>query len=76
MSAKIILYARNWGLLMNQALMTLIGQDPRKTISALVWLKGWNRIEQIINRIYDDDHHCRHAAQGWDSPSVRDRSLW
>jgi len=69
-------YILNWGLLLNYALMTLIGQDPRKTISAWAQLKHYLWLVKIINRIYDDPEHCLRAARGWDRPDLIDRSLW
>jgi hypothetical protein len=69
-------YVLNLGLLLNYALMTLIGQDPRKTISAWAYLKGYDRLVAIVNRIYKNPQHCAQAAQGWDRPDLIDRSLW
>jgi hypothetical protein len=73
---KLVLYVRNLGLLANLASMALIGQDPRKTISAFVRLKGLRRAELLLNMIYRDPRHCEDAAAGWDDPRVIDRSLW
>lgn len=75
-ASPVVLYLRNWGLLLNLATMTLIGQDPRKTISAFVRLKNLRRLELLINLLYRDPRHCENAAAGWDDPRVIDRSLW
>ena len=69
-------YVLNLGLLLNYALMTLIGQDPRKTISAWAYLKGYTPLVKLIDRVYDDPEHCHAAARGWDRPGLKDRSLW
>lgn len=71
-----ILYIRNWGLLLNKAACTLVGQDPRKTISAVAHLKGISWLESLANWLYSDPEHCKVAARGWDDPTIIDRSLW
>lgn len=74
---KIILqYLQNLGLLLNKAVCTLAGKDPRMTISAVCYLHEWNWAVRIINRIYRNPQHCWEAAQGWDDPRIMDRSLW
>lgn len=73
---KAILYIRNWGLLLNLAFTTLIGKDPRMTISALCYLQGWAWAVTLINRVYRNPDHCATAAQGWDDPRLINRSLW
>lgn len=84
-----ILYLRNLGLWLNLTVMTLIGQDPRKTISAFVELNHWRArwiraLRRLLDRIYPEETlnghkvgHCEYAAQGWDMDSdIIDRSLW
>lgn len=73
---KAILYVRNLGLLLNLAFSTLIGKDPRMTISAMCYLQGWETAVRIICWIYRNPDHCKTAAQGWDDPRIVNRSLW
>jgi len=76
-----MLYLRNLGLWLNLTIMALIGQDPRKTISAFLWLNRdrhrllrW--LSRLVDTIYRDDDHGADAAAGWYHPSTVDRSLW
>lgn len=71
-----ILYLRNLGLLANLAICTLIGKDPRMTISAMCYLEGWQWAVRIICFVYRNPDHCATAAQGWDDPRLINRSLW
>lgn len=71
---SLALYVRNLGLWLNMTTMTLVGQDPRKTISAFCYLKDIKWAIRLVNRLYKDELHCRNAAKGWNK--VIDRSLW
>jgi len=76
-----MLYLRNLGLWLNLTVMTLIGQDPRKTISAFLYLnRDRHRVLRwlsgVVDRVYRDPRHSADAAAGWDHPSTVDRSLW
>ena len=78
------IYIRNLGLLLNHCVVTFIGKDPGMTISAVAYQHDW-KLQQLLNRLYKDDNHCREAAQGWvdletrqptEQAKRRNRSLW
>lgn len=70
-------YLRNvalWAL--NNGLMTVIGKDPRMTISAMVFLHDWQWVVTLIGKLRGNPDHCRIAAQGWNDPAITDMSIW
>lgn len=73
---KLWLYLKNWGFLLDMAFMTLLGFDPRMTISAYCYRRGWLTVCRVINWLKRDPQHCQNAAQGWDDPRIVNRSLW
>lgn len=61
------MYILNLGFMLNKVFMTLVGQDPRKTISAFLELnahrKGWiKKLRDFVNRIYKKE--LVHMADG------------
>ena len=70
-----VTYLRNIGLLLNHAVVTLIGKDPGMTISAVAYQHDW-KLQRLINRLYGDKNHCRDAAQGWVDPETREPGYW
>lgn len=55
-----MLYFRNIFLWLNMGVMTVIGQDPRKTISAFLELNAYRRewirvLKSFVNKIYDSE---------------------
>lgn len=72
------LWVRNLGLALNQLACSVIGKDPRMTLSAVAWLHQWRWLIWLANSLYRDKDHCKEAATGWDTVAwkARDRSLW
>jgi hypothetical protein len=78
-------YLKNLGLLLNMTVSTVVlFQDPRKTLSAFLYQKGYKGLVGLVNKIYRDPLHCKTAAQGWADALGKesawskkyDRSLW
>lgn len=82
MMKKLTTYLRNLAeVVFNRVPVALAGFDCRKTISAVAHLKGWTRLERVINWLFRDPDHTRNAAAGWKPEELArwggiDRSLW